>query len=1199
MSGRGADLATSDAASRRLAQSEFERPVVVVAGAGTGKTALLVARVAVWCVGPGWERYAADCDDPLTVARKVIEGVAAITFTEAAAAEMARKIGIALLDLGAGGVPVGWDPAPDLLPAGPGEVARRARALAEEGHRLAVSTIHAFCQRLLATYPLEAGLHPRFEVDADGSRIEALAEEAVEEALRGLGESGDCRHWERLAVEGVGPAMIVEALCQLVEAGAEPGLFCEDPFDDSAAALMLWRLQAALARYSDAVGDRLVGVKGPVSEETRMALAELTARVADLGPKISTDNLVGLAKLVGDKVVERLKKWSRLDLTGSERDCFGEEVYEAAEAAGEIAAALTPLVEPCREQLEAARAVVAPLLEAVERRRSRAGLVTFSDQLRRAERLLGGSPGVRREVAAGIDHLLVDEFQDTDDVQCRLVESLALAGEPSRRPSLFIVGDPKQSIYAWRSADLAAYDSFVQRVVGAGGVTVDLVSNFRSVTPILEEVERLVAPVMRPEQGIQPPFQRLEATGERRGVPGVDRPPWMTVEHWITWPEGDEGVGPEKGNSDRATSALEASSLATDIRRLHDEGVIERWGDVAVLLRVTSAQEELLSAFREAGIPYEVARERDYYRQREVVELAALVRCVLEPTDSLALLTVLRGDVVGVPDVALAPLWDAGLPGRMAGLTAPRSDAAEGVRESIEAARTMTPIGTPGGDALPSWPAALQSAAEIIAALRQSLVEDPPDVFVEKIRTLWLAEVTAAARYLGGFRRARIDRFLSDLEATLVGGESGDTELARFLRLAVEQGQESRVPVPPDLEADAVHVMTIHKAKGLDFEHVYVAQIHKGGRTGGDRSRASVRVIDGRPEYRLFAWSTPGYAAAEWVQARKTRAEMVRLLYVAATRAKKRLVVSGGWGKPGLEVPPEAASNLARLLGRRLDPAAVADQIEAGGERAPDDAPQVLRVLPAFRTLVDAPALAPAADARRRPPKGRLRLAAELAAARRAAAERMEQPVFRAASAEAHGRLEHAEAEEGGGPPAGALSDRGPAMAVGTAVHQLLETLDLGSGLAAQIEERRTQVVGELCSGPGGSEAVRWADELLTRLASGDCLARLQQVAGLVLARELPVLLWSERRGAPGAVVSGIVDLLYRDPGDGRLVVADYKTDLLEGEEDIAARTAVYETQIRTYAGALRQALSLDEDPHVELWFLAADRIVRLKTLER
>ncbi|MBD3871633.1 MAG: UvrD-helicase domain-containing protein, partial [Acidobacteria bacterium] len=1118
------DPILADEASRRLAQSEFEHPVVVVAGAGTGKTALLVARVAAWCVGPGWERHSEQGVDRQTVARRVIERVVAITFTEAAAAEMAHKIGIAFLDLAAGDPPVGWDPDPAVITVDREEVMQRARALSEEGHRLVVSTIHAFCQRLLATYPLEAGLHPRFEVDAEGARIEALAEEVVEEALRGLGADPNYGDWERLAVEGVGPAKIVEALCQLVEAGVEPELFGEDPFNDRVAKVSMNRLLSALNLFADLVGDRLAVVSGSVSESTRDDIVELRQRMIELDSTASIDDLAAVAGLVSPKTVARLKKWSRLDFTGSESDCLGDTGYEVAAVSGEIAAALDPLTDLHRDQLAAARAVVAPLLDVLQRRRSAAGLVTFSDLLRRAERLLADSGGVRREVVAGIDHLLVDEFQDTDDVQCRLVEWLALTGEPAARPSLFIVGDPKQSIYAWRSADLAAYDAFVVRVVDAGGVTVDLVRNFRSVTPVLDEVERLVAPVMRPEEGIQPRFQRLEATGDRRDVPGIDHPEWMTVEHWVTWPRGEEGVGPEKGSSSRTTSALEAGALAADIRRLHDQGVIEEWSDVAVLLRVTTAQEELLQAFREVGIPYEVARERDYYRQREVVEMAALVRCVLEPTDALALLTVLRSDVVGVPDAALAPLWDTGFPGRMARLSGPDSPAADALNEGIETARVAAPSGLSGGDALPNWPAAVQTAVEVIAQLRRSLREDPPDVFVEKIRTLWLAEVTAAVRYLGGFRRARIERFLDDLESTLVGGEGGDAELARFLRVAVEEGQESRVPVPPDLKTDAVHVMTIHRAKGLDFEHVYVAQIHKGGRGGGARNIAALRRIDDWPEYRLFGWMTPGFAAAEWVQTQKTRAEMVRLLYVAATRAKKRLVISGGWGEPGVEVFPESAPDFARLIGRRLDPESMARQIDAEAERQEDEFPHVLRVMPVFGVRFEAVEVTAEGQPGWSVPEGCLQRAVELAAARRAAADRMAQPVFRSASAEAHDRLRRAEAEGADSMVEGPF-DQGLAMTLGTAVHEMLEVLDLDRELTPQIAEHRAGIVSELGSGRDREEAGRRAEELLTRIAEGECLRRLGSVAPNVLSRELPVLLWSEEEGAPGAVVSGIVDL--------------------------------------------------------------------------
>ena len=1190
------DRITTDQASRRLAQSEFERSVVVVAGAGTGKTALLVSRVVVWCVGPGWDRHSGDEADRNSVARRVIERVVAITFTDAAAAEMARKIGTALLDLAGGESPIGWDPEPGLLPDDEDEIRARARALSEESHRLVVSTIHAFCQRLLSTYPLEAGLHPHFEVDPEGTRLESLAEELVEDRLRGLADDPNRASWERLAVEGVGPPEVVSALCDLSEAGAEPALFEGDPFGDAAALATADSLRAVLGAFSVAAGDCLEPLSGEVSVLTRDAAAQLAHWMESLSASPSFDDLCVAVSSLDERVVPRLKKWSKLNLTGSETSCMGSAKYAVAAAAGHLAAVLTPLVDPPREQLTAAREVVVPLLDEMVRRRTSAGILTFSDLLRRADRLLRTSAGVRREVVAGIDHLLVDEFQDTDDVQCGMVASLALTGPEDDRPALFIVGDPKQSIYAWRSADLAAYDQFVQRVKNSGGVIVDLVRNFRSVTPILDEVERLVAPVMREERGIQPRFEALEATDERRGAPGFDRPPWSGVEHWLTWPSGPKGVAPEKGNRDTETSALEAEALAVDIVCLHQEGGIDRWGDVAVLLKVTTGQEVLLEAFRRHGIPYDVARERDYYRQREVVEIAALVRCVLEPTDMLALLTVLRSDVVGVPDAALAPLWDGGFGSHLARFEWRKPSASDAVLGCIDEALAATPTGVPGGDALPCWPAALKGAVEIIAELRRALREDPPDLFVEKIRTLWLAEVTGAARYLGRFRRARLDRFLADLENTLVAGDGGDAELARFLRRAVEEGRENRLPLPPDLEADAVHVMTIHRAKGLDFEHVYVAQIHKGGRGGGRRETAGMMSVDGRPEYHLFGWTTPGFVSGEWIQARKTQAEMVRLLYVATTRAKQRLVVSGGWPAPGKIVPPEAASDFAALIGRRLDPESTSAQIMAGREREANPETRVQLVLPAFAERPADSAGLKDTKAGWFPSDRQMAAIDELTVARRAAGERMAQPVIRSASAEAHDRLQRADGEEDE-PAMAAVGSRNLAMAIGTAVHQLLETVDLDADLRAQVGESRDRILTEVVSGLDEHqvpEAEGMIDDLLAKLAAGPCLERLSTLASAVVARELPVFGWEECESAPGTVVSGIVDLVYCDPEDGHLAVVDYKTDAVDNEDEIEKRTRVYKPQVQTYAKILRNALDLDQEPHMELWFLSADRIVRL-----
>ena len=346
------DRVAADQVSRRLAQSEFERAVVVVAGAGTGKTALLVSRVVVWCVGPGWERHAGEEADHDSAARRVIERVVAITFTEAAAAEMARKIGTALIDLARGESPIGWDPEPGLLPSDEDELRARARALSEEGHRLVVSTIHAFCQRLLSTYPLEAGLHPRFEVDPEGARLESLAEELVEETLRGLDDDPNRSSWERLAVEGVGPPEVVAALCDLSEAGADPAFLEEDPFGDAAARATIERLGDALDAFSAAAGDCLDPLKGEVSIVTRDAVAQLIDWSGTLSTPPSFGDLCNVVSSLDNRVVARLRKWSKLDLTGSETSCLGDTAYEVAAAAGRLAAVLVPLVDLQREQAE-------------------------------------------------------------------------------------------------------------------------------------------------------------------------------------------------------------------------------------------------------------------------------------------------------------------------------------------------------------------------------------------------------------------------------------------------------------------------------------------------------------------------------------------------------------------------------------------------------------------------------------------------------------------------------------------------------------------------------------------------------------------------------------------------------------------------------------------------------------------------------
>jgi ATP-dependent helicase/nuclease subunit A len=1194
----GAPRPGEDEATRALAQQEFRRPLVVEAGAGTGKTALLVARVAAWCVGPGWERHAGE-NRPETVAKRVIDRVVAITFTDAAAAEMATRIGEALAGLARGETPVGWIPGTGMGGVASDEIRGRAAALGDEVHRLRVTTIHAFCQRLLTAHPFAAGLHPEFTIDADGTVLEALVDEVVLEALRELERSPRRSDWERLAAEGEGPERVAEALRSLVAAGARPADLARDPFDASTVRATAAHLLASLRALLDLGGGRLADLASvPVAMSTIAFLKEAAERIEAAGADVSYDDIAHAISRFSTESKKRLREWTKGAFGRGEAKALGEDCERFALLAAGAAARLEALKGLDPGAFTAARTVLLGLLQEVERRRAARGIATFADLLERTARLLEARDELCRAERRSMDQLLVDEFQDTDDVQCRIVRRLALAGPEEERPGLFVVGDPKQSIYAWRSADLAAYDGFVDLVVEGGGEKRPLTRNFRSVKPILDEVSRVVAPVMHQAHGFQPAYEPLEATGDRVGSPGFDRQPWSAVEHWVCWRADDDGVidpDPRNQRSDDMT-ALEAAAIAADVRRLHDSAGV-RFGDIAVLLRATTRQNEILEAFRELDVPFEVSREREYYRQREIVEAAALVRAVLEPADTLALLTVLRSDPVGAPDAALAPLWEAGLPAAAADLGGGSGEAIERVRNVVrEAARSVAD--TPGLELLPLWPDAVAGALEVLAELRRSLRQDPPDVFVERLRTLWLAEVSAGLRRLGRFRQARLDGFLADLEEALCLGAGGVADLARFLRRAVAEGRKAPTTSEPDRTTDAVHVMTIYGAKGLDFEHVYLAQIHRG--TPGPRGApaAVLHRIGVVAELRLFGWPSPGFGGAEQRRRAQECAERVRLLYVAMTRAKQRLVVSGGWATPGDRVDPLEARSFAELLSQRGDPSVIGRLLERGFDREADREPAVSWVIPALAQGDDRRARrAPASIAAPVDPAIAAADAAAVTEARRMAAERMAAGWSSPASDAADRARRRLEDEPEEAPAAGAETGRRDvAAAVGTAIHRLLETLDLGADLGRQVEDRREALVSRTVAELGPDVAAAAAARLtglLDGLVGGVCLSTLERLAPAVVARELDVVALPTTDDGT-SVVSGAVDLVYTDPTDGRLVVADYKTDAVEHDDEIADRVERYRTQLEVYAAAVRRALRLDEPPHAELWFLVADRVVRL-----
>ncbi len=1187
MSPSGADARdrdrAADARARQEAQTHFERPLVLEAGAGTGKTTVLVARVVAWCVGPGWEqavRETAAKTPPhaRSLAGRVLSGVVAITFTEAAAAEMESRVGQALRGLARGELPLGV--AAHALPA-LAEASRRAAALLASLDRLVMRTIHGFCSRLLAAHALEAGIHPRFRVDGRGLERAGAVREAVEERLRTALEEGLDADLLVLAEHGKGPAELAEAVEALLEKGVSALDLAADPLDSGALEALAGRLRQALDALADAGLARLAD-GSRVSREATGWLESLRERL-HARPPGDVAQWAELAQEVREewpRPRKRVEAWSRSDLGERDRSCLADSAPALARAAAAAVPLLDHLGRFDPRLLGAALRVLHGLLDRAEAALRARGAESYAQLLRDARDLLA-DPVVRARVRRGIDQLLVDEFQDTDRLQCEIVAALSLDASPAGRPGLFLVGDPKQSIYGWRDADLRAYEDFVERVCAAGGERHRLCVNYRSDPAILAEVCRALEPVMTAEHGVQPAFEPLHP-----GVattPGAAEP-FAAVEYWITC-ERDARTGAFKRPLAHRAAEIEAQALAADLVRLQGFGVA--WAEVGILLRATTDLDVYVDALREAGVPYVVDRDRSYARRREVLDAAALVRAVLDPNDQLALVATLRSAWVGVPDAAWRRLWERAFPARVRDALGGSAQAlARATAVGAEVARLLPEDAVPGLARIPGWEHNLAHALRVLAVLRHSFLTDAPDRFVERLRTLSLLEAVEAARFPGPYRVANLERFFRELRAALEERNGDWSAVVRTLREGASDEGDVDEGRPREASGDAVQILTIHQAKGLDFGHVYLLQTHKGS-GGGVGPSIRAETLDGQLDVQLFGAPSPGFDRVAAHRERVEQAERVRTLYVALTRARRRLVVAGSRSA-------EAGTH-AEILARSRGPAAArAEQrlhespawVDDDGVRwvalvAPAQAPPAARRAPGVRL----PPLARVEE-----DAHRLRLLRGEALARRA------RPRGGAASGKAHEQLRELLAAASEGPELGGWGDGAlVATAVGSAVHALLERFDWCAEENAELARQRERFSADLERRVPPAllpDSLARGARLLDVLVEGPLWPRLRAIAPHVVARELPVLLPTEGAAEePLEYLSGAIDLVYRDGEHGHFVVADFKSDAVSTEREIAARVRAYAPQAMNYVRALREALSLDAPPRFEFWFLEAGRI--------
>jgi len=822
-----------DHAARARAATDFTTNLVVSAGAGTGKTTLLVERI-LSVIGSGVA--------PLSA-------IAAITFTDKAAGELRHRLASGLrelADLGRGAArrdepssarnAFAW--LTESAVALPAVITARAIEAEARLDRATVTTIHGFCAEILRSHPLESGLPPGFVADRGLAGRRLAAEEWTPFIEEELGPTGRrAALWGRV-LQAFNLTKLEEIARALAGGSISDAALRGDPstFDLKAA------IGADASRIADEIRsavDATPGLTAAPREWLDEAARALGVLATD-GVAAARSAIDASSRLDGPIPSVRTAKVAKAD---------SETLERLAERARPFVRGLALIDEEAEADLFEA---VLPFVLGLRARQTRSGLVDFDALLVRARDLLRDHRAVRDSLKRRFRMILVDEFQDTDPIQYEIVFFLAEqdgghasdAYETRLAPGrLFIVGDAKQSIYRFRGADYAAYQRAVHFVLDQGGDELSLTSNFRSTAAVLHSVNALFAESgssMWRASAYLPPYRPVEAEREDEGAPAV--------EIWTTNVAQDALAGERR--------CAEGRALAAEVDAIAGPGRAWRYDDVLVLFRGFSGIAPYLRALREAAIPFVVSGGRKFFERPEIVQAMAVLRAVADPKDPVALLAYRRSPAGGVPDTELAA---AETGGRAA---VPGLAAADLRLAALRAEASHLPVDTAVRHVLDASGLVALSGLAFEAAQRVANLE----------------KLALAASELSREGRLTLLETLDALEDGLEWDEEGDSPLA-------------------DADRDAVRVMTIHKAKGLEARVVIVADT-----AAGRSNRGSTRFTAGITRVGLREFVTlegPKFRngaaiAVSLDEARHEEAEGVRLLYVALTRARDRLFVFSG-----------------------------------------------------------------------------------------------------------------------------------------------------------------------------------------------------------------------------------------------------------------------------------------------------------------
>ena len=865
-----------DAAARIAALTDHARTLLVEAGAGSGKTALMAGRVA------------------LMIATGVHPNeIVAITFTEAAASELLERIERIIQALRDGALPKEFQ---DALPEGlTPEQRERLEAGARALDEITCTTIHGFCQQLVKPYPVEAHIDP-------GAAI--IDPDAAEIAYKDLMEAWlSARFGRDRGADGLG------RIPPIRNAGGEDDFFAELLVKAPDETLDLIAKTAGFLKYHRTARatnpqvhtDRFLELTSAVSsfaswyngcgvvEPATAEVMEDLAAIAEIARKAAAATLSGrdIADLLFHMAPHACKKddiafrqwgkkgkWKDAAKAVGRSTAQGEQLSSAGEAlyhtCGEcyqrfcgIIGALT--FQRFVSEFDALRELYADY-------KRKAALLDFDDLLHHARDLLKGNEPVRQALAKRYPRILVDEFQDTDPLQAEILWRLAGEGagalpwqERVLRPgALFLVGDPKQAIYRFRGADVETYLTAKRALANHDPRAVlEISANFRSQPAILEFVNAHFASMLDEAQG-QPGFTALRTVRDQAEKPSV-----AAFEVTIS----DQLRNPRGGLVVDLVRRQEAVTVASIVQQLignypvWDRGQQNsrpaRAGDIALLAPTGTSLWIYERALEARGIAIATQAGKGFFRRQEVQDLIAVARAIADRRDTLALGALLRGPLVGLTEEAIADeiesLHGAG-------------DGTQRLHLWTDPARINNPV--------------LKQTLTILQNLARKVRHTTPyQLLAEAVEELQVRPILKARHPRGA------ERALANVEVVLEMSRPyasrGMADFARALWQRWDDG-DSQAEGRPDAEADAVSIVTIHSAKGLEWP--IVIPINSTTALWSDSSFL-YRRFDDSVHFRVFDYPSPDYDRVLLDEQGELARERVRLWYVALTRARDLLIL--------------------------------------------------------------------------------------------------------------------------------------------------------------------------------------------------------------------------------------------------------------------------------------------------------------------